>query len=114
VTTVHERPLPPSFDGGVVLDIGGDVGALVLHAPPVLVGAEIDLVAVGHGAPRTHSAVRERLAEPGARFAAVYPALSAGAYVVAGTGQLVTVVGGRVTEADLAAATDHPADSPHH
>ena len=45
----------------VVLDIGADVGALVLYAPPQLDGAEIE-VSPGALAPRTHSVVRQRRA----------------------------------------------------
>lgn len=34
-------------DGAVVLDIGGDVGALVVTAPPQLAGAEIEICPAG-------------------------------------------------------------------
>ncbi len=102
----------------VVLDIGGEVGALILYAPAELSGAEVEISLPGAG-PRTHSIVRERRIErsasgrrtagrhaapsgPGdtAVYAAVYPGLPAGVYTIwrdaqtpAGT---VQVEGGQV------------------
>jgi hypothetical protein len=99
----HEgNPLPPSFAGSVVLDVGGLVGALVLYAPEQLAGAEVEVVRLGEPGHTTHSAVRQRQLAPGRQaFAAVYPGLPAGEYRVDGCRQLVTVNGGRVTEASL-------------
>ena len=99
----HEgNPLPPSFAGSVVLDVGGLVGALVLYASPQLAGAEVEVVRLGEPGHTTHSAVRQRQLAPGRQaFAAVYPGLPAGEYRVDGYRQLVTVNGGRVTEASL-------------
>jgi hypothetical protein len=57
---MHERQLAPSWEGSVVLDIGEDVGALLLHTSPSLLGHEIDLIPEDPCIPRTHSAVRER------------------------------------------------------
>ena len=99
----HEgNPLPPSFAGSVVLDVGGLVGALVLYASEQLAGAEVEVVRLGEPGHTTHSAVRQRQLSPGRQaFAAVYPGLPAGEYRVDGCRQLVTVSGGRVTEASL-------------
>jgi hypothetical protein len=99
----HEgNPLPPSFAGSVVLDVGGLVGALVLYASEQLAGAEVEVVRLGEPGHTTHSAVRQRQLAPGRQaFAAVYPGLPAGEYRVDGCRQLVTVNGGRVTEASL-------------
>jgi len=102
----------------VVLDIGGEVGALILYAPAELSGFEVEISLPGAG-PRTHSIVRERRVDqsaggrrkagrhaapsgPGdaAVYAAVYPGLRAGVYTIwrdaqtpAGT---VQVEGGQV------------------
>jgi hypothetical protein len=95
---VSERQLPPSWDGSVVLDIGGDVGALVLHVPSTMDGREIDLDPEDSTSPHTHSAVRERRFQGRTMYAAVYPSLTAGRYVVEGTEQTVTIRGGEVTE----------------
>jgi hypothetical protein len=89
----------PDAETYAVLDIGGNIGALVLYAPAELRGTEIDISR--EGAPRTHSLVRERRigTEPPI-YAAVYPGLPAGEYTIwreantpAGT---VTVEGGQV------------------
>jgi hypothetical protein len=97
---MSEPQLPPSWDGSVVLDIGGDVGALLLRTPSTLNGQEIDLDPVDETVPHTHSAVRERRLLGGVAYAAVYPSLLAGHYVVGDTGQRVLIVGGQVTEAE--------------
>jgi hypothetical protein len=100
---VAEAVLPPSTDGSVVMELGGDIGALVLHTDAALDGAEIDLFLVGTDRPYVHSAVRARHLATGTRHAAVYPNLPAGDYVVAAHGSVaplaVTIAGGRITEA---------------
>jgi len=85
----------------VVLDIGGDVGALVLHVPPALDGHEIDLDPEDVTLPHTHSAVRERRLTGGSSYAAVYPSLKAGSYTVEGSAQRIDIIGGQVTEVTL-------------
>lgn len=84
----------------LLLDIGGDTGALVIHTAAHRDQAEIEISAAGSGRPRTHNVVRRRQAPAGPRYAAVFPAVPAGDYVVwldadtpAGT---VTVQGGAV------------------
>ncbi len=84
----------PDADCRVVLDIGADMGALVLYAPSDLAGAEIEISrAPDPAAPavpaarRTHAIVRERRIRPSTSgvttmFAAVYPGLPAGTYTV--------------------------------
>ena len=96
-----ERQLAPSWDGSVVLDIGGDVGALMLHTVASLAGHEIDLIPDDDDTPHTHSAVRERRLTNGVSFAAVYPCLKAGMYTVAGSAQRVSIMGGHVTELEF-------------
>ncbi len=85
-----------------VLDIGEDIGALVLYTGPELHGHEIEVSPRGQDAQRTHAAVLARRANGRTVFAAVYPELRAGEYRIwsAGPSQIsaVTVVGGRVAE----------------
>lgn len=110
------RALAPSDPGGVVLDIGDDVGALVLYGPAGIDGREIEISpGADPAAPRSHAEVRRRLpglgelaapagqpaaGQAAAIYAAVYPGLPAGSYTIwrdadlpAGT---VIVRGGRV------------------
>ncbi|MGP7996339.1 MAG: hypothetical protein ACLPKI_03230 [Streptosporangiaceae bacterium] len=92
----------PSRPGSVVLDIGGDTGALIIIAPAAMDGHEIHVSPVGPPrVPRTHAVVRERRLTPAHCHAAVYPALAGGEYTIwrdrhtpAGT---VVIRGGAIT-----------------
>jgi hypothetical protein len=98
----------PTGSGSVLLDLGADVGALVLVVPPALSGREIEISRADGGAAarRTHALVRERRTGAGTSYAAVYPGLAAADYTIwqdAGTSAAtVTVRGGRVTRHRLA------------
>jgi len=102
---MHEPALGPSTSGSVVLELGPGVGALVLHTPPELDGAEIEISlwtkASDPPAERTHSQVRQRITPGGTKFAAVYPNLVQGQYTIwrnpTTPAMTVTVDGGRVT-----------------
>jgi hypothetical protein len=104
---MHESPQGPSTSGSVVLELGSGIGALVLHTPPELDGAEIEISQANQPdhppAKRTHSQVRQRITPGGTKFAAVYPNLSAGQYTIwqdATTPAItVTVDGGQITAA---------------
>jgi len=96
--------LDASAAGSVLLDIGADVGALVLSVAAKEAGREIEISPSGTEAKRTHAAVRERIVEDGSIFCIVYAGLVAGEYTIwsdastpAGT---VIVTGGTVTELD--------------
>jgi hypothetical protein len=107
----HPAPEAPYVDAGptegpaeaLVLDIGGNVGALVLYADEVCLGLEIDLTPVG--APRSHhmhTMIRRRRAVDREFIAGVYPELDEGTYTVWGIDDRplgeVTITGGRVSE----------------
>src|SRR5262249_42287992 len=104
----HQHTMAASTAGSVVIDVGGDVGALVLYVPANQLGREIEVSRTGSGEQRTHAAVRERRVATGSRYCVVYATLAAGEYTVwsgdddTPTGT-VTVVGGRVTEVDWSA-----------
>ena len=91
----------PSGPGTVVLELGADVGALVLFTPAGLDGREIEISRDGSGGRRTHSRVRPRHTPAGTRYAAVYPELAAGTYTIWADSQRpagqVVVAGGRAT-----------------
>jgi hypothetical protein len=92
----------PSGPGTVVLELGADVGALVLYTPAEQDGREIEISPEGAvTGRRTHSMVRPRHMDTVTRYAAVYPDLAAGPYTIwaderrpAGR---VVITGGRVT-----------------
>jgi hypothetical protein len=80
----------------VILDVGADIGALVLYTPADMDGQEIE-ISTGDQ-PRTHNVVRRR--DTG-DYAAVYPGLPAGDYTIwrpAGhQATTTTITGGTVT-----------------
>lgn len=103
----------PYVDGGptdgppdaIVLDIGGDVGALILYADPDWLGVEIDLTP--DGSPRSHhvhTMIRRRRTAQREVIAGVYPELVAGTYTLwhPDGNQLarVEIRGGTVAEID--------------
>jgi hypothetical protein len=99
---------PHAGQGAVVLDIGGDVGALIVFVPAQLAGTELEICPAGHrgdvpdeggdwwegdwrsqhvhpdrhGPAWPHVAVLARPTSTGSEHAAVFPALCAGAYEV--------------------------------
>jgi hypothetical protein len=77
----HQHSAGPSGPGSVVLELGAGIGALILETPPSLHGHEIEISPSAPG-PRTHSLVRERRTAVGVSYAAVYPVLPAGDYIV--------------------------------
>ena len=87
-----------------VLDVGGDVGALILYTAEELLGAEIEVSPVDDPARRTHTQVLRRSAGASSVCAGLYLALDAGSYRIWGAtdGQAdeVTIEGGRVAEVD--------------
>lgn len=104
---------PPDAAGSVILDIGGDAGAVVIQTPSELVGAEIEIRRAGTEWDGSHTAVWERRA-PGTTTtaAAVFGSLRAGQYELRikdapGTEHqaLVVVEGARITQVTWAGAT---------
>jgi len=111
---------PYAGQGSVLLDIGGDVGAVILHLPAAWEGAEVEYRRLGepdahhhehlhdqdhdhdHGH-RPHVAVVGRPAGDRIAYSAVFPELVAGCYVLSlpdGSEIEAEVEGGVVTELD--------------
>lgn len=107
----HAHPHPHedlsyAGQGAVLLDIGGEVGAVVVHMPARLAGVEIEVCPAGErhdAAPRAHVAVLGRPAGGDVVHAAVFPTLVTGRYELyrksdGPTELVVDVRGGAVTE----------------
>ncbi|MGH9122526.1 MAG: phospholipase [Acidimicrobiales bacterium] len=104
-----EGPTPeglpePSFAGSVVLELGGSVGAVIVHTPSTMVDTEIEVRRAGAEWTGAHATVRERTVEGGPLFAVVLGGLEEGDYELRehrtrGDGPTieVVVVGGRVS-----------------
>src|SRR5690348_12185327 len=101
----HVETIPaPSESGSVVADIGGDVGAAILHVDAALAGREIEIRRSGRAWDGTHTGVRERHVNGGVIWAAFFGSLGAGRYEVRVRGDAsralaLDVAGGQVTEA---------------
>lgn len=95
------RTGPPD---ALVLDIGGDIGALIIYADERCLGAEVDITPAG--TPQSHdlhTMVRRRRATGHDVIAGLYPEVLQGTYTVWGLGHSgpvgeVTVRGGHVSE----------------
>jgi hypothetical protein len=97
-----EPALPPSGQGTVVLDIGANVGALIVHTNAAQAGVEIELARRGETKAFVHTEVRERRLPDGSVYAGVFPAVAIGDYTLVGIDGRpscdVTIEDGRVTE----------------
>ncbi len=119
---------PHAGQGAVLLDIGGDVGALVVICPPEMDGVEVDIVPAGtpphgsaepedhahaaghghghghgHGAPPHVAVVARPIGGGQVLHSLVYPELTEGEYDLAikpdgPVALTATVHGGKVTE----------------
>jgi hypothetical protein len=78
----QHHTLAPSGQGTVMLNIGGDIGAMIIHTPGHLHGHEIEVSPVGTPGERTHAAVRARYVRGGVTFCVVIDALPAGRYLI--------------------------------
>ncbi len=120
------RPAGFSLEDAV-LDIGGDIGALILYADAEYLDREIEVSRLdaehedghdhahvpgpashpGHDhehGHRTHTAIHERRTADRVTYAGIYPELRAGAYRIwtddPALPDRVTIVGGQVAEVD--------------
>jgi ABC-type Zn2+ transport system substrate-binding protein/surface adhesin len=99
----HEAGLPPQ-GGPVVVDIGGDVGALIVRLDRALLGSELHLRQDGW-THTVHTGVWDRPLGADMVTVAVYPALVEGTYEILGRDgavrRVVGIEGGQVAELDL-------------
>jgi hypothetical protein len=95
------RSGPPD---ALVLDIGDDVGALIIYADEACLGSEIDLTPVGSPqSHQIHTMIRRRRATSRDVIAGLFPELREGKYTVwglSGSGPIgeVSIVGGQIFE----------------
>jgi len=86
----------------VVLEIGEDIGALIVHADPELHGVEIEISPAEDNERRSHKEVLERDAGGKSAYTAVFDGLPAGTYTLWSDGiarvRNVGVSGGQVAQ----------------
>jgi hypothetical protein len=85
----HQHAATPSEpDAGrphpqhVVLDIGGDAGALIVHTDPELLAVEVEISPAGHDEHRSHKQVLQRTAGDRPACTLVYDNLAEGRYTL--------------------------------
>ena len=100
----------------VVLDIGEDIGSLVIYTSEKWRGKEIQVSLKGVDAAKlVHTAVWERRFNGRVAFAGVYAALPEGDYIIwTHPSREVTIVGGHVAEVDLRDISDIYIPYPNH
>jgi hypothetical protein len=124
-----DSPRPAGFSReDAVLDIGGDIGALILYTDAAYNGREIEVSPIdepgqSHGdahtherdhghehGHRTHTAIHERRAGGQVTYAGIYVELKAGTYRIwtddPSLPDRVTIIGGQVAEVDWRTARE--------
>ena len=101
-----DRP-HPEF---VLLEIGGDLGALIVHVDAALHGIEVEISPADDDHSRTHKDVLERSMGGVPAYTAVFDQLPAGEYTLWTRGvarsRNVAIIGGEVVELDWRGATN--------
>ena len=108
----HDHPHPHDHHAAnhrphteaVVLELGGDLGALVVYTDRELLHTEIEISPAGDDADRSHKDVLERVLGERSLYAAVFDRVRGGSYTLWHHGVArsrgVEVHGGRVAELD--------------
>jgi hypothetical protein len=95
----------------VVLDLGGGVGALIVHTDPGLLGVEVEISPSGDDGDRQHKGVLRRVIGRKTVTVLVYDNLAEGEYTLWVDGEPwahdVEVEGGRVAELDWRSREAH-------
>ena len=108
----HQSCAPRSHPGFVVLDIGDEVGALIVCTDPELHGCEVEVSPTGDDHHRSHKEVLERRIGDHPAFTAVFDDLPAGTYTLWLQGDArarhVEINGGAIAELDWRGPVESP------
>ena len=100
-----EEPVARPHPEPVILDIGGDVGALVVYGTEAQIDTPIEASPADADDKRFHQHILERPMDDGAMYAAVFDRVAQGEYTLWMHGEpcarQVAVTGGEVAEIDL-------------
>jgi len=103
-----ERYSTRSHPEHVVLEIGDEMGALIVHTRPELHGVEVEISPAGRDGTRSHKEVLERRIEGRPAYTAVFDRLTEGRYTLwvddEARARDVEVVGAQVAEVDWTAS----------
>jgi hypothetical protein len=93
----------------VILDIGQDLGALIVHTPADMHGVEVEISATGHDDRRSHKDVLEREIDGRPAYTAVFDKVRQGSYTLwvddVACAREVFIAGGTVAELDWRSPT---------
>ncbi len=112
---MNAEPIARPHPEPVVLDIGGDIGALVIYAEAELFDTPIEVSPTGADGEKFHQHILERPMPEGTVYAAVFDKITQGSYTLWLYGKPrvrdFTITGGSVAEADwrTAAGGEPPA-----
>ena len=105
---VEENYAARAHPEAVVLDIGEELGALIIHTDADMVGVEVEISATGEDDRRTHKDVLEREINGRPAYTAVFDKVSEGSYTLwvedLARAREVFVAGGAVSELDWTVA----------
>jgi hypothetical protein len=92
----------------VVLDLGGDIGALIVHTGAEMLGVEVEISPAGQDERRSHKDVLEREINGRPAYTAVFDNIREGAYTLwindVARERDVVVRGGAISELDWSLA----------
>lgn len=112
---MNQEPVYRPHPEPVVLDIGGNVGALVVYAGVDLIDTPVELSPTGDDAARFHQHVLERPMPEGTSYAAVFDKITEGTYTLWLHGEPrvrdFMINGARVAEVDWTDAPDAVIDA---
>jgi hypothetical protein len=98
----HEHHSSRTHPEYVVLEIGDDVGALILHTDGDMHGIEVEISPAGEDDRRSHKEVLERVVAGRSAYTAVFDRLPAGTYTLWTDGvartRRIEIMGGRIAE----------------
>jgi hypothetical protein len=101
---MHQEPVARPHPEPVVLDIGGDIGALIVYAEEGLIDTPVEVSPTGSDEEKFHQHVLERPMPDGTSYAAVFDKITAGRYTLWLHGEPrerdFEIVGGAVAEVD--------------
>lgn len=100
--TAHEHYASRTHPEFVVLEIGDDLGALIVHTQPELHGTEIEISPANDDQARSHKEVLERAVGGRPAYTAVFDRLPEGTYTLWTGGVArtrgVAIAGGEISE----------------
>lgn len=105
----HDRYSDRPHSQHVVLELGDEIGALIVHTDPALLGVEVEISPTGEDELRSHKEVLERRINGRSNHVLVFDGLPSGSYTLWIDGEAkardIEVAGGEIAELDWRGAS---------